>query len=87
MDREKVIKGIECCITNRTRCFDKNNKLCPYFGEKYLDCTSELLSDVLSVLKEQEQEINFLKSMQLQTTKGMSEQELGNMIGKTLGLF
>ena len=47
----------------------------------------DLFMDVLELLKEQEQEISFLKAMQFQTVKGMDERELGQIVGKTLGLW
>ena len=53
-DREKVINAIECCVVNRTRCFDSNDKMCPYFTTKVYMCEIELLKDALSLLKEQE---------------------------------
>ena len=52
-DREKVIKAIECCVVNHTRCFDDNDKLCPYFTTKVYMCETELLKDALALLKEQ----------------------------------
>ena len=52
-DREKVIKAIECCVLNNTRCFDDNDKLCPYFSTKVCMCEIELLKDALELLKEQ----------------------------------
>ena len=78
-DREKVIKGLEQCIST-----DKTCEGCPYEGTT---CTTTLNADALELLREQEQEISFLKAMQLQTIKGMDENELGNIVGKTLGLF
>ena len=53
-DREKVIKAIECCVVNHTRCFDDSDKLCPYFSTKVYMCEIELLKDALALLKEQE---------------------------------
>ena len=53
-DMEKVIKAIECCVVNHTRCFDDNDKLCPYFSTKVYMCEIELLKDALDLLKEQE---------------------------------
>lgn len=57
MDKEKVIKAIECCVVNHTRCFDDNDKLCPYFTTKVYMCETELLKDALALLKEQDAEI------------------------------
>ena len=53
-EKEKVIKAIECCVVNHTRCFDDNDKLCPYFSTKVYMCEIELLKDALALLKEQE---------------------------------
>ena len=52
-DREKVIKAIECCVVNHTRCFDDNDKLCPYFSTKVYMCEIELLKDALALLKQE----------------------------------
>ena len=54
MDREKVIKGLERCkLYNKVNC-DK----CPYDyngrGNGKSECTAELATDALSLLKEQE---------------------------------
>ena len=42
---------------------------------------------ILSLLKEQGKEIEFLKEMQLRTVKVMDEDELGRIVAKTLGEF
>ena len=52
-DREKVIKGLECCCA----AFPESKKCyyCPYNAECYRDRASEeLLQDALALLKEQE---------------------------------
>ena len=50
MDREKVIKGLECCSIPQGRC-----RKCPYETEGFVaECTSELAKDALALLKEQE---------------------------------
>lgn len=51
VDREKVIKGLECCIDPlKARCPE-----CPYYPCYDQDTTSEqLLADALELLKEQE---------------------------------
>jgi hypothetical protein len=54
IDREKVIKGLERCkLYNKVNC-DK----CPYDyngrGDGKSECTAELASDALAMLKEQE---------------------------------
>lgn len=60
-DREKVINGLETCKSTDKTCSD-----CPYNGEV---CTISLCDDVLSLLKEQEEEIENLK----QTCQSMME--------------
>ena len=51
-DREKVIKGLECCLANA------HNK-CPYTStdegvDKVTPCTTYLMQDALALLKAQE---------------------------------
>ena len=46
MDREKVIKGLECCKRK-----DGNEcKVCPYTESEY--CTEDMVMDALALLKE-----------------------------------
>lgn len=47
MDREKVIKGLECLITNEVPCDG-----CPYYGFGY--CIKNIAADALALLREQE---------------------------------
>lgn len=47
MDREKVIKGLECLITNEVPCDG-----CPYYGSGY--CIKNIAADALALLREQE---------------------------------
>ena len=49
--REKVIKGLECCLTLDSHCGD-----CPYYScdTQELDCERNLRHDALALLKEQE---------------------------------
>jgi len=50
MDREKVIKGLECCSVPQGHC-----EKCPYETEGFVaECTSELAKDALELLKKQE---------------------------------
>ena len=61
MDREKVIKGLERCkLYNKVNC-DK----CPYDyngrGNGKSECTAELATDALELLKEQHNEITMMK--------------------------
>lgn len=58
MDREKVIKGLECHrIDNKHRinCAD-----CPYYvdDDNHINCVNDLHADVLALLKEQDKRIN-----------------------------
>lgn len=60
-DREKVIKGLECCIKAIDDCECTDN--CPYesqcwYGTIYLD----LMRDALELLKAQEMEISRIKN-------------------------
>ena len=55
-DTEKVIKGLECCLTFDSPCGD-----CPYYSYEdiqELDCERNLLHDAISVLKEQQERLN-----------------------------
>ena len=56
-NREKVIKGLECCqYSSKSHCDG-----CPYVYESLCntnDCTADLASDALTVLKEQQQLID-----------------------------
>jgi hypothetical protein len=55
MDREKVIKGLECCLTFDSPCGD-----CPYYTYEdiqELDCERNLRHDALSLLKEQKADV------------------------------
>lgn len=62
MDREKVISGFQRCrLMNKMNC-DK----CPYDyngrGNGKSECTAELATDALALLKEQERTINGLQN-------------------------
>ena len=48
MDREKVVKGLECCA-------DSCRHGCPYADDD--DCESALCADALALLKEQAERI------------------------------
>jgi len=61
IDRENVIKGVECCkCENKLHCDQ-----CPYDyngrGNARYECTAELSADALAMLKEQEKEIKALR--------------------------
>ena len=49
LDREKVIKGLECCTNINMKCEEEK---CPYW--KNDDCSDDLMRDALSLLKEHE---------------------------------
>ena len=49
MDREKVIKGLECCSVD-----DCSSMSCPYGIENANNCLERLTKDALKLLKEQE---------------------------------
>ena len=49
LDREQVIKGLECDFGGSDTCCEKE---CPYYQTN--DCTDELKNDILALLKEQE---------------------------------
>lgn len=59
IDREKVIKGLECCLAVKNAgtqtCFD-----CPYReldGKENVSCEDWLMDDALALLKEQQETI------------------------------
>lgn len=74
-DTEKVIKEFEAFV----------NGHCPS-DFKHV-CHIELMETVLALLKEQKEEIAFLKAMQLQTVKNMNKSELGSVVKRTMDLF
>lgn len=61
MVREKVIKGLECCATNRLRREDCEAMGCVYLDLEGHGCIHQLIRDALALLKAQEQEIEDLK--------------------------
>ena len=76
IDKEKVMTWLS----------DVSLRPCDYVSDEYsADEVERYSNDALALLKEQEQQICFLKAMQLQTVQGMDEQELGSIVGKTLG--
>lgn len=79
LKREKVIKGLECCVMPID---ERNCHNCPIGFNDY--CALILKRDALELLKAQEREIDFLKQMQLQLIQGMDEQKLGIMVGRVM---
>ena len=58
-DREKVKKGLECCLTFDSPCGD-----CPYYSYEdiqELDCERNLRHDAIALLKEQDERIEKLE--------------------------
>ena len=59
MELEKVIKAIECCIDEKHGCYNcefkyKNGKVaCRMFEKSYNSIPTELIKNVLELLKEQ----------------------------------
>jgi hypothetical protein len=51
-DREKVIKGLECCV-KESEGYEEQCGECPY-GAKGGGCIDRLLADTITMLKEQE---------------------------------
>lgn len=89
MDKQKIIKALELCSKDTP--IDECINACTYYncGNEYGTCTQSLMRDALELLKSQEQEIDFLKQMQLsiiQNTK-MDEQTLGMMVSHNMRRF
>lgn len=55
-DREKVANGLECCQHSSKSYCDR----CPYLSSTN-DCTADLASDAIALLKEQEEQIERLE--------------------------
>lgn len=53
-DREKVIKGLECCATNRMRREDCEAMDCAYLDLEEKGCIHQLIRDALVLLKAQQ---------------------------------
>ena len=77
MDREKVIRAIECC-TNKVCIYTDTEKECPYWEmcDKYFeDCTTALAKDALALLKAQEPRVMTLEELADWHKKPESERE------------
>ena len=73
MDREKVIKGLKCCLALDSPCGD-----CPYYSYEEiqeLECERNLRKDAIAMLKEQQQEIWELQDQVEYLTDKQKEQE------------
>ena len=57
-DREKIIKGLECCMNDGSECYEPSNGKCPYYkddvSESTSTCTDDLFYDIYALLKAQE---------------------------------
>jgi len=53
IDREKVIRGLECCATNRLRREDCEAMDCVYLDLEGHGCIHQLIRDALALLKAQ----------------------------------
>ena len=51
-EREKVVKGLECCQKSGA-CFNVKGPTCPYYIGK-TGCVDQLIEDAYALLKEQE---------------------------------
>jgi hypothetical protein len=58
MDREKVIKGFECCFTDMNLSNSMPCRSCPYGSlPKKENCQKQMFADALALLKEQDEEV------------------------------
>ena len=76
MDREKVIGELEEHIESTLAVHDVYADGIPL----------DLLQYTVALLKEQDEEIAFLKAMQLQTVHNMSNEDIGNAVRNVLRL-
>ena len=81
-DREKVIKGLECCKRK-----DGNEcKVCPYTESEY--CTEDMVTDALALLKEQDSLLGIQQTADgitfISTGTARQGEERGILLGKSL---
>ena len=69
-DREKVANGLECCQHSSKSYCDR----CPYLSSTN-DCTADLASDAIALLKEQEERI---KKFELERSWDENPYRMGN---------
>lgn len=62
-EREKVIKGLECCATNRLRRADCEAMDCIYLDLEGHGCIHQLIRDALALLKAQEPRVMTLEEV------------------------
>lgn len=62
-DREKVIRGLECCLS------PNDHENCPYdgIGKTYSHCLKKLVTDALYLLKEQEARVMSFNELKFDT--------------------
>lgn len=60
IDREKVIRGLECC----EHPYEKKCDACPYilYTPDSMECTAYLSKDALELLREQQMEIKSVRA-------------------------
>ena len=84
MDRDKVIKGIECCIDYAQRVKDLINDVpcegCPYVALKSIavgqgDCIDSLFKDAIALLKAQEPMVMTLEEYEAWTNLPFTERD------------
>ena len=68
IDREKVIKALECCSNDKWGCRE-----CPYFPEME-SCEERLKHNALELIKAQEQQINELNERITQLQRDFDNQ-------------
>ena len=79
MDREKVIKGLECCKRK-----DGNEcKVCPYTESEY--CTQDMATDALAMLKEQQSTLGVVQTANAITFTATGDAKQGEERGLMLG--
>ena len=57
-DREKVIKGLGCCIYSEEECECPED--CPYVDDDMSECQAKVMRDALELLKEQQEQLDEL---------------------------
>lgn len=70
--RERVIKGLECCMNDGCECYKPSNGKCPYYKDDVTAsaCTDDLVYEIYALLKAQEPRVMALEeinSIQLET--------------------
>lgn len=87
-DIGKVIEALEACVLKDPD-DSRDCRHCPrcnYGAFITTSCINGVMSDSLALLKEQGQEIEFLKNMQRQMVDGFGMTELGEMVSRAVKL-